>query len=200
MFKIMKGWYVFFIPVFLIFITSMSILSTEKHSQPKSSSLNGGTITGTISFSDEYPEREKITTTKDQQICGAFKFSESFVVSEETKGLQNAVITLLNVQGGNMISEGGKVTLDQKKCQYVPHVQAVPVGSQLEILNNDGIPPSEVRCASRRSQGLFAGCWCRREFRNRSSLATRCSSGTCDDAGRHIASRTRDSTRQSTDS
>ncbi len=141
MFKIMKGSYIFF-SVFPVLITSVSILSTEENSAKnsiESASINGSTVTGAVRFPEEYPEREKITTTKDQRICGAFKYSESFVVSEETKGLQNVVITLLKVQGGKVISEGGKVTLDQKKCQYIPHVQAVPLGSKLEILNNDGI-------------------------------------------------------------
>jgi plastocyanin len=30
-----------------------------------------------------------------------------------------------------------KVILDQKNCHYIPHVQAVPVGSTLEIVNSD---------------------------------------------------------------
>jgi hypothetical protein len=33
----------------------------------------------------------------------------------------------------------GKATLDQRGCRFIPHVQVVPVGSQLDILNGDAI-------------------------------------------------------------
>lgn len=140
MFKIVTNWFIFIIPVFLVLVTSVSILSSERNSQPRlSSALNGGTVTGFVRFPEDYPDIEKINVTKDQQICGAFKYSESFVVSEQNHGLKNVVVMILNVKGGKKASDGSTVTLDQKKCQYVPHVQAVPIGSKLQILNDDGI-------------------------------------------------------------
>lgn len=100
---------------------------------------NGGTITGVVSFPEEYPERDKITITKDQQICGAFQYSELFVVSELNHGLKNVVVSLVNVSATKKASESSVAKLEQIKCRYIPHVQAVPVGTSLEILNNDGI-------------------------------------------------------------
>ncbi len=100
--------------------------------------IEGGTVTGVVRFPDEYPERQKITITKDQAVCGAFQYSELFVVSEETKGLKNVVVTIRDVEGKVKPSEAA-ITIDQTKCQYVPHVQAVPVGSKLQILNSDGV-------------------------------------------------------------
>ncbi len=99
--------------------------------------VSGGTITGSVRFPEEYPDRQKLTITKDQAVCGAFQYSELFVVSEENHGLKNVVVSLLGAKGKK--PEAGMATLNQKKCQYVPHVQAVPVGTTLEILNNDGL-------------------------------------------------------------
>ncbi len=99
---------------------------------------NDGSISGAVRFPDDYPEREKITTTKDQAVCGAFQYSESFVVSEENHGLKNVVVTVEGAEGKVKAGQAAAI-LDQNKCQYTPHVQAVPVGTKLEILNNDGL-------------------------------------------------------------
>ncbi|RMF63498.1 MAG: hypothetical protein D6743_10630 [Calditrichaeota bacterium] len=105
--------------------------------KPGPAVVDGGTITGTVRFPKEYPEREKVLISKDPQVCGAFQYSEQFVVNEDNHGLKNVVVTLVNVDG--KAPEKGVFQLDQNKCRYVPHVQAVPVGSTLEIVNSDGI-------------------------------------------------------------
>lgn len=116
--------------------------SDEKLSERRSETavlLNGGTITGVVKFPKDYPEREKIIITKDQQICGAFQYSEDFVVSENNHGLQNVILYLINVKTMKKALVKATATLNQKGCRYIPHVQAVPVGTVLEILNNDGL-------------------------------------------------------------
>ena len=108
------------------------------HDHESEAIVNGGIITGVVRFPGEFPEREKITITKDKQTCGAFQFSEVLIVSEENRGVQNMII-YLDVQGGKKAVERSTATLDQKGCRYIPRVQAIPVGAELEILNNDGI-------------------------------------------------------------
>ncbi len=99
---------------------------------------DAASIVGVVKFPDDYPEREKITVTKDQATCGAFKYGERFVVSDINHGLKNVVVTVQGARG-KIKAPDAPVTLDQTKCQYTPHVQAVPVGSDLNILNNDGL-------------------------------------------------------------
>lgn len=99
----------------------------------------GGTVVGSIRFSDSYPEKEKIKITKDNAVCGAAKYSEDFVVSEDTQGLQNVILTLDGAAEKIKAPSGTTATIHQKKCQYIPHVQAVPAGTVLEIFNDDGI-------------------------------------------------------------
>ncbi len=100
---------------------------------------DSGTVTGVVLFPQAYPEQEKTPVTKDRRVCGAFQYSEEFVVSEKNHGLKNVVVSLTNITGGAASPSESVVQLAQKKCRYVPHVQAVQVGTTLELLNDDGI-------------------------------------------------------------
>lgn len=129
--------------VFLLFVSGVAFFwfTNTQLSQAGgtgSSIVAGATITGVVRFPEDYPEREKITITKNQAVCGAFQFSELFVVSEETHGLANVVVSVQGLKGEVEVA-GSALTMDQNKCRYVPHVQAVPIGSKLHILNSDGI-------------------------------------------------------------
>ncbi|MFQ5651296.1 MAG: carboxypeptidase regulatory-like domain-containing protein [bacterium] len=122
----------------LVAVWFMSMTGAGAGSNPPARPADTGSITGVVKFPEDYPERDKITITKDPAVCGAFQFSELFVVSEANHGLKNVVVTLVGAKGRVKAGEA-KVTMSQTKCRYVPHVQAVPVGTKLEILNNDGI-------------------------------------------------------------
>ncbi len=99
---------------------------------------NGGTIRGTVKFVGEAPAMARIEATKDVEVCGKTeKFDEALVVGEGN-GLKNVVVSITNIEKGKAQSaEGG--TLDQKECVYRPRVVLSPAGSDLNILNNDGI-------------------------------------------------------------
>jgi len=125
----------------LLLIVSTIVFNVQGNASSKVMPLvkppASGTITGAVRFSEKSPEPEKITITKDEQICGTFKYSKSLVVAKETRGLKNVVVSLVSVNGKPTVAS--RITLDQKDCEYLPHVQAVPVGSRVEILNSDGI-------------------------------------------------------------
>ncbi|NIR50611.1 hypothetical protein GWO43_18885 [candidate division KSB1 bacterium] len=123
----------------VLVLTRLSTTESVAKAIGAEAALNGGSVTGIVSFPEEYPEKQKITITKDQQVCGAFQYSEVFVVSEDNHGLKNVVITLVDAEGEKKSGGGQTATLNQEGCRYIPHVQALPVGTELEILNNDGI-------------------------------------------------------------
>ena len=50
----------------------------------------------------------------------------------------NAVVWITDIEKGKPM-EPQTVTLDQKGCEYHPHVLAFPAGSTVDILNSDGI-------------------------------------------------------------
>ena len=99
--------------------------------------FGAGAIAGDVRFVDAYPESEAIRVTKDLEVCGTKKAAETFVVSPETKGLLNAVISLVGAEGES--GQAGSAEILQKGCGYAPHVQVVRPGTELNIINDDGI-------------------------------------------------------------
>jgi plastocyanin len=98
---------------------------------------DGGSISGTVKFAGSAPAPKKLEVTKDKEVCAkGEKVDKSLVVSGGN--LVNAVVTITDIKTGKKI-DAKKVTLDQKDCEYHPHVLAFPVGTPVEIQNPDGI-------------------------------------------------------------
>ena len=98
---------------------------------------DGGSISGTVKFAGTAPAPKKLEVTKDKEVCGkGEKVDKSLVVSNGN--IEYAVVTITDIKTGKKI-DGKKVNLDQKDCEYHPHVLAFPVGTPVEINNPDGI-------------------------------------------------------------
>ena len=98
---------------------------------------DAGSISGTVQFKGTAPAPKKLEVSKDKEVCGKSpKVDQSLIVNNGN--LANAVVTITDIKTGKKI-DAKKVTLDQKGCEYQPHVLAFPVGTTVEILNPDGI-------------------------------------------------------------
>jgi plastocyanin len=98
---------------------------------------DGGSISGTVKLKGNAPAPKKLDVNKDKEVCGKTpKEDQSLVVSGGN--IANAVVTITDIKKGKQ-AEVKKVTLDQKGCEYHPHVLAFPAGTTVEILNPDGI-------------------------------------------------------------
>jgi plastocyanin len=98
---------------------------------------DGGTIAGVVKFKGTAPTPKKIEANKDTEVCGkTTKFDESLIVSGGN--LVNAVVYITDIKKGKKVGPQKEV-LDQKGCDYQPHVVAFTAGSSLEIVNDDGI-------------------------------------------------------------
>lgn len=98
---------------------------------------DGGTISGVVKFKGAAPAPKKLDITKDKEVCGkSGKTDPSLVVAGGN--LVNAVVYITDIKTGKKM-EPKKVNLDQKECEYHPHVLAFPAGSTVEIQNPDGI-------------------------------------------------------------
>ena len=98
---------------------------------------DAGSLSGRITYAGPPPPKKKVDVTKDKEVCGKGDiYDESLVVGPD-KGLKNAVVIVQGAKGGKFASQ--KAELDQKGCQYVPHVVVVPTTGELDILNSDGI-------------------------------------------------------------
>ena len=99
----------------------------------------GGTISGIVTFEGDMPEMKKLEITKDQAVCDATeKYDESLVVGEGN-ALKNTIVYLIDVSNGKDFDKATKLEIDQKGCKFTPHVQIVPVGARLTMLNTDKV-------------------------------------------------------------
>lgn len=100
---------------------------------------NGGTISGMVKFEGDVPEMKKLEITKDQAVCAATdKYDETLVVGEGN-ALKNTIVYLIDISQGKDFDKTAKPEIDQKGCRFSPHVQIVPVGVRLTMLNNDKV-------------------------------------------------------------
>lgn len=98
---------------------------------------DGGKISGFVRLSADVPDGLEFPVQKDNDWCGTKKKSPRLVVGKE-KGVGNAVISLEGISAGKKFAEG-KYVLDQRKCEYVPHVMLLPIGAPLVIVNSDAV-------------------------------------------------------------
>ncbi len=99
---------------------------------------DGGKISGVVKFEGEVPEMKKLQIGKDPEVCGKIdKFDETLVVSKDAKLVKNTIVYLMDISQGKDFDKDAKVEIDQKGCRFNPHVQIVPVGVKLNVLNND---------------------------------------------------------------
>jgi len=99
---------------------------------------DGGSISGTVKFAGAAPAPKKLDVSKDKEVCGkSGKTDQSLIVSGGN--LVNAVVSITDIKTGKKIDTTKKVKLDQKECEYHPHVLAFPAGTTVEIQNPDGI-------------------------------------------------------------
>jgi len=99
-----------------------------------------GAIEGHVTFKGIAPKAEEIKVTRDHEACGVHKKSEEFVVN--TKGGLKNVVFRLELMGAAAKSAGNarrEISLEQKGCTYIPHVQTATIGSKLNIINEDPV-------------------------------------------------------------
>lgn len=98
--------------------------------------LSAQDISGRIQIESPYPVSEVIKVKKKvQDSCDEEQISKSLLVSSKG-GVANVVLWL---EGGFETKPfaGQFVTLDQKRCNFEPHVILIPRGARLKVLNSD---------------------------------------------------------------
>lgn len=94
-----------------------------------------GAVKGKVVFRGTLPAVEKVQVKSDIPTCGTEKEVPKIVLGEE-QGVANSVVKIIGAKG-TVMPQTGK--LDQVECEFVPHVQALPVGSTLKITSSDPV-------------------------------------------------------------
>ena len=97
----------------------------------------GGAIKGKVVFVGVVPALKKLEVSIDQYVCGNEKDAADLVLSPQ-KEIRNAVVWLENPPTNAVWPAGAeKVSIDQKRCVYIPRVVVVPAGGTVDFLNSD---------------------------------------------------------------
>lgn len=98
----------------------------------------GGSISGSVKLGGAAPAVKPLDVNKDTNICGKAKPNPALMVGAN-KGVKWAVVRLTDIKKGKALDTAAKPVLDQKACEFLPHVVVVPVGATLSIKNSDPI-------------------------------------------------------------
>jgi Polysaccharide lyase family 4, domain II len=125
------------ISTLFVAVLGLALLSLPAAAYEAVQVTDGGTIKGKLVYQGEIATK-KIIPTKDNEVCGAIREDPLIVVGPD-KGVQDAVVYLKEVQKGAALQKPAKTPeINNHKCQFEPHVQAIPVGS-IVIVNSDPV-------------------------------------------------------------
>jgi hypothetical protein len=97
----------------------------------------GGSVSGTVTWKGERPKLDDLVVHKNPEICGRNKPSPRLLIGPEG-GVQNTLIVLDGISRGRKLEAPAQPPLiDQKTCEYSPHIQLAQLGGKLEIRNSD---------------------------------------------------------------
>ena len=130
---------VFFLAV--IFLASCSKKQEEQEAIYSSgykviSVTNGGTIKGTVKTDVNQKYLTTIETQKDQDVCGSSHPNPSVPNGNGT--VANCIIGLERISEGKDFSKR-EYALDQRGCDFRPHIQIVPLGAAIIVSNSDKV-------------------------------------------------------------
>jgi plastocyanin len=101
---------------------------------------NGGTISGRVTIAGPAPQLPDFPIPSDAAACASA--SKNNRLESAGGGIGGAVIYLEGVKRGKPMPElpPASLVIDQRGCQYIPHVLAAPVGATVTFTNSDDVP------------------------------------------------------------
>jgi hypothetical protein len=102
---------------------------------------DGGSISGSVKWSGPVPHDLEFPITKDPQICapdGKKTVSLERLILGPEGGVANTIVYLKNISAGKAMDlPEQRRHLDQKRCQYIPHILLVPQNGELKMQSSD---------------------------------------------------------------
>jgi plastocyanin len=97
-----------------------------------------GVITGVVRADPPPAAPAAAKITKDVSVCGSEAARDRLVLGPGG-ALANVVVAIKGLRPAQPPAATSGAAVDQVGCRYLPHVQAVTVGTTLAVLNNDAV-------------------------------------------------------------
>lgn len=98
-----------------------------------------GFVEGKVLFEGStVPQSTRIENTTDPEHCGTPQSLRDIIISKENRGIENVIVAL----NGVVLPEGyrpgaSRLVLDNRDCEFQPHVAVLTTGSSVEATNSD---------------------------------------------------------------
>ena len=104
---------------------------------------NAGTISGVVKWSGHQPAALTMPIDKDAEVCDPDSHKkrdlQRLVIGSEG-GVANTVVFLKNISSGKAMDiPEARRSLDQKRCEYEPHILIVPESGALQMKSSDPV-------------------------------------------------------------
>ena len=103
---------------------------------------NGGTVRGKVTWSGPQPALDPFPINKNPEFCDLDKTgkrkSVRLMVGKDG-GVKNAVVYLAGITKGKPLDKTGPYLLNQKGCDYEPHILVVPKKAKVSLKSSDDI-------------------------------------------------------------
>jgi plastocyanin len=100
-----------------------------------------GTVTGVVTYTGKIPTLKPVAMDADPACAKKHKApvaSEALVLGAGNT-MANVMVRIKGPVKGTFPPPAGPAVIDQKGCQYIPHVLGIRVGQPLKLKNSDGI-------------------------------------------------------------
>ena len=120
--------------------TAAKTTATTAAAPAAAPAAGGATVTGKVTFAGTAPAKEQIKLDADAYCKGAHAepvYTQEVVVNGNGT-LQWVLVYVKEGVTGSYPAPAEPVTLDQRGCQYAPHIFGIQAGQPLKIVNSDG--------------------------------------------------------------
>jgi plastocyanin len=112
----------------------------ETPSTPPSPAISG-VLEGEVFYEGSpIPHSTVVENTTDPQDCGGTQSLGNILISPDSQGIKNVIVTLHGVPlPKDYQPEPSPLELDNRNCQFQPHVFVLTTGSRIDAVNSDPI-------------------------------------------------------------
>ncbi len=125
------------------FILTAIVIAVSILALPAGSSAEWATLSGRFVYDGAPPVANKITVTKDLEVCGKFDLKAEAIRVGADGGLASVVVWVrnktVNAHPDFAKTAQDQIVFDNKECRFTPHVEAIRTGQTLRLKNSDSV-------------------------------------------------------------